>query len=93
MTEPRIDTGDMRALWLAVIKTAMEDACLPSQGNSFVKPFEVDAARGWFRGGKDFNRVCALAGADPEMVQLAYRNAAGRPRKRTQFKRKAAGVA
>lgn len=73
MIEPEDIASEARAcgdLWVAVLLTAIADA----HGKSTAPVGHADAcraeARQWFeRGGRDFEDVCALAGADPEMVR------------------------
>lgn len=78
--EPRVPE---RELWLAVIKTAFDDA-FPTTRISPGTKFEAEhraernnqmqQARRWFESGStDFREVCWLAGMQPEVVEALYR--------------------
>lgn len=57
--------GEERALWLAVVAQAMDDAA-----GINVTPAECRDARVWFRkGGPDFRQTCFLADLDPDAVR------------------------
>jgi hypothetical protein len=78
-------TGPETALWRAVIAQAVSDATAiwrPRKAQSYGKPHQMaaetrrarDEARSWLLGnGKDFKRVCHMAGLDPDAVQDSAR--------------------
>jgi hypothetical protein len=77
--------GPETALWRAVISQAVSDATAiwrPRKGMANGKPMEMatkakrerDEARDWLlKGGKDFQRVCHMAGLEPTAVQREAR--------------------
>lgn len=68
------DSRSDRALWCAVIATALNDAIRGKQGTLD----QVQADR-WFRSGPDFLIVCELAGLDGPALRQAYLAGSVRP--------------
>ena len=61
-----------KRLWQSVVVKALTDATAvdPSSDEDLRAKREADS---WLRGGgKDFRRVCSLAGFDPDFIRDAY---------------------
>lgn len=65
---PDSDAGRDRAIWLAVIAQALDDATMI---RAAIKPAVRAQARAWLTTmGADFREVCALAGMEPERLRV-----------------------
>lgn len=61
-------------LWQAVVLKALEDALNDGLASSPDDRRARDDAQRWLEGGgRDFHRVCALAGWDSDFIRDAYR--------------------
>lgn len=68
--EADVDAGQCRALFLAVLQRAIEDACgrVGDCTDGLAKEHAVRTARVWFNTA-DFYTVCSLAGVDPRWAR------------------------
>lgn len=70
MAHNHIDARACRALWLAVLETALNDLAAPR--NSSAAETVRRQAAAWFARGPDMLTVAALAGLDGHLIRQRY---------------------